>query len=211
MIATCSPHNNDLVKSYGASAVFDYRSSDAVSKIRKHTRSSLKYVLDCISEPETVSFCYSCLGRSGGRYCALEPYPDFLTKSRPKTVAHDWVLGPVVLGKKLGWPSPFDKEGDASAREFAVGWFRTAQALLDDRKLRTHPLRIMEGGMESISDGLELLRKKQVSGEKLIYRLEQPRGQLSAKLDARSLAMPLVALFALVQAWLPALIHLFKS
>lgn len=191
--------------------MFDYHASaDAASQIRKHTRSSLKYALDCISEPETMTFCYSCLGRSGGRYCALEPYPEFLAQARPRTVAPDWVLGPVVLGRKLGWPSPFDKEGDPAARDFAVGWFGTAQALLDGGRLRTHPLRVMEGGLESVADGLELLRKKQVSGEKLIYRIGQPQGQLRARLDVRSLATPWVALLALLQAWLLALINLFK-
>lgn len=215
MLATCSPHNNDLVRSYGASAVFDYRSPDAASQIRKHTRNSLKYVLDCISEPETVAFCYSCIGRSGGRYCALEPYPEFLTQGRPKTVKHDWVLGPVVLGKKLGWPKPFDKEGDPEARTFAVGWFKTAQALLDGERLRTHPLRIMEGGLESVLDGLELLRKKQVSGEKLIYRIDQPHGYLRAKNHGKSRSFPMawamVAMFTLIPAWILALVQLFKG
>jgi len=43
-----------------------------------------------------MQFCYKCLGRTGGKYTALEPYPDFL-HDRPRTVVPDWVLGPTVV------------------------------------------------------------------------------------------------------------------
>lgn len=88
-ITTCSPHNFDLVKSYGASAVFDYKSETCASDIKSHTRNSLKYALDCIAEPETLQLCYACLGRAGGRYTALEPYAEALARARPKTVKAD--------------------------------------------------------------------------------------------------------------------------
>jgi len=66
-IATCSPKNFELVKSFGADAVFDYRSPSCIASIKENTRGNLKYVLDCISEPETTAFCYSCIGRAGGK------------------------------------------------------------------------------------------------------------------------------------------------
>lgn len=119
-----------------------------------------------------MQFCYKCLGRAGGNYTALEPYPEFL-HTRPKTVQPDWVLGPVILGKKLGWPEPFNKDGDPAAREFAITWFATAQRLLDEGKLRPHPIKVMDGGLQNIAQGLEMLKKKQVSGQKLIYSLAQ--------------------------------------
>ncbi|KAL8747962.1 MAG: hypothetical protein Q9190_000226 [Brigantiaea leucoxantha] len=166
-IATCSPANFDLVTSYGADAVFDYRSPSCTADIKAHTKNSLKYVLDCISEPETMQFCYACIGRTGGRYTALEPYPSFL-HTRP-TVKPDWVLGPRLLGKRIGWGPPFEQEGDAETREFGLRWFRDAQKLLDEGKIKLHPLRSMPGGFQGVLDGMELLRTKQVSGQKLVY------------------------------------------
>ncbi|KAF5004820.1 hypothetical protein FDECE_8697 [Fusarium decemcellulare] len=168
-ITTCSPHNFDLVKSFGAEAVFDYRLDTCTDDIRKHTRNSLKYVLDCISEPETMQFCYKCIGRTGGKYTALEPFPQFL-HTRP-TVKPNWVLGPTLLGKRIGWGPPFERDGDPDVREFGIKWFATAQRLLDEGKLRTHPVKLMEGGFGGVLDGLEILRKKQVSGQKLVYLL----------------------------------------
>lgn len=94
-----------------------------------------------------------------------------------------------MLGKKLGWPAPFDVEADMAAKEFAVGWFMTAQKLLDEGKLRTHPLRIMDGGLGDVTEGLELLRKKQVSGQKLIYRVNGDHVQEQGMTEKSSAAL----------------------
>ena len=50
-------------------------------------------------------------------------------------------------------------------------WFKTAQLLLNEGKLKLHPLRLMPGGFQGVLDGLDLLRNKQISGEKLVYRV----------------------------------------
>ncbi|EAW08949.1 zinc-binding alcohol dehydrogenase family protein [Aspergillus clavatus NRRL 1] len=170
-IATCSPSNFELVKSYGATAVFDYHQETCADDIRKFTRNSLKFVLDCISEPETMQFCYKCLGRSGGKYTALEPFPEFL-HTRPKTVVPDWVLGPTLLGKKLSWPEPFGRPGgDQESRKFGFEWFGLVQELLNEGKLKTHPHRVVGDSLAGALDGLELLRNKKVSGQKLVCRV----------------------------------------
>lgn len=139
--------------------------------IRNYTRNSLGFVLDCISEPETMQFCYACIGRAGGKYTALEPYPEFL-HTRPNTVVPDWVLGPTVLGKKLGWPEPFAREPSEERRAFGIKWFAIAQELLDEGKLKPHPLRLVGGGLDGVFYGLEQLKLKRVSGEKLVCRIQ---------------------------------------
>ncbi|KAJ5087475.1 hypothetical protein N7456_011091 [Penicillium angulare] len=169
-IATCSVSNFDLVKSYGALAVFDYRQETCPEDIRKHTRNALKFVLDCISEPETMQFCYKCLGRAGGKYTALEPYPEFL-HTRQKTVIPDWVLGPRLLGKRLGWPEPFGGEGREDYRKFGFEWFSTVQELLDQGKLKAHPHKVVGNNLVETLGGLDLLKAKKVSGQKLVCRV----------------------------------------
>jgi hypothetical protein len=37
--------------------------------------------------------------------------------------------------------------------------------------VRTHPIKEMEGGLEGIIQGLDMLKKKEVSGQKLVYML----------------------------------------
>jgi hypothetical protein len=43
---------------------------------------------------------------------------------------------------------------------------------LDEGKMRPHPVRLVNGGFDGVPEGLELLRKKQVSGQKLVCSLD---------------------------------------
>ena len=111
------------------------------------------------------------MGRLGGKYTALEPYAAWLTNGHTN-IKPDWVLGPTLLGKEIGWRPPFGRPGDPEVKAFAVKLFKTAQRLLDDGLLRVHPLRHMSGGLEGVLDGMDLLKRKMISGEKLVYRLD---------------------------------------
>lgn len=46
-----------------------------------------------------------------------------------------------------------------------------AGKLLEQGKIQPHPHRVKEGGLEGILQGLQDLREKKVSGEKLVYRV----------------------------------------
>ncbi|KAF4629400.1 hypothetical protein G7Y89_g8747 [Cudoniella acicularis] len=70
-ITTCSPSNFDLVRSYGATAVFDYSRPDTATNIKEYTGGRLKHVMDCISGKESVECCYAAMARTGGRYASL--------------------------------------------------------------------------------------------------------------------------------------------
>jgi hypothetical protein len=86
-------------------------------------------------------------------------------------VQPDWVLGPTVLGKPIGWGQPFERDDDPEMRDFAVGWFKIVQGLLDDGRLKPHPLQHMEGGLEGVLAGTDSLLKKLISGKNLVYSL----------------------------------------
>ncbi|TPX06877.1 uncharacterized protein E0L32_002373 [Thyridium curvatum] len=166
-ITTCSPRNFDLVKSYGAEEAFDYNAKDCAADIKAYTKNSLKYVLDCISEPETMQFCYQCIGRLGGRYVALEPFhPSLHTRAN---VHPDWVLGPTMIGKPISWRPPFERAADPEVLEYALRWYKIAQRLIDNGELKTHPLQVMDGGLGGVLEGMELLKAKKISGKKLVY------------------------------------------
>ncbi|KAF4810905.1 Trans-enoyl reductase [Colletotrichum siamense] len=169
-ITTCSPRNFDLVTSYGAEKAFDYRSPTCAADIKLYTKNSLKYVLDCISEPETMEFCYGVIGRLGGRYTALEPWPRGLDNRG--NVTADWVLGPTMIGKPIAWKPPFDKAVDPAIKKFGARFFRTAQLLLDKGLLKAHPLHILDGGLRSVLEGMDLLKSKTISGKKIVCRLD---------------------------------------
>ncbi|KAI0867313.1 GroES-like protein [Hypoxylon argillaceum] len=109
-LTTCSPKHNHLVEGYGAAKTFDYHDPSSANEIREYTKNDLWYALDCICEESSMQFCYAALGRAGGRYTTLLPYPQHLhTRKRVKP---EWLLAPTLLGRRIGWPAPYNIEGD---------------------------------------------------------------------------------------------------
>lgn len=170
VVATCSPRNFALARSYGADAVFDHASPTCAADIRAHTRNALRLALDCITTPNTTRLCYAALGRAGGRYVALEPYSESVAATRT-AVRPDWVLGPELIGEDVVWPAPHGRKANAAAKTFCEEWNRTLQGLLDRGLIRTHPQCVRDTGLVGVLEGLEDIRAKKVSGQKLVYTL----------------------------------------
>lgn len=169
-IATCSAKNFDLARSFGADHVFDYHSPDCASEIRRLTKNSLRYVLDCITTSDSMVLCYAAIGRAGGYYTALDAFNVELAASR-KVVRADWVLGPEMLGEEIAWPAPHGRVANPELKAFCREWTQTLQELLDRDMIRTHPLVIRESGLEGVLEGMENIRANRISGQKLVYLL----------------------------------------
>lgn len=170
-ITTCSPRNADLVRSRGASAVFDYTLSDVAATIRAHTNGRLKYALDCIADLHSVSVCYGAIQRIGGRYASLELVPDELLGKR-RAVKPAFVMAPEVYGSEIKLSRGYERPSNAENQNLAVRLFKVLQRLLDEGKLIAHPTQIVEGGLDGVLAGLELLKSGSVSGKKLVTTME---------------------------------------
>ncbi|GKT48780.1 enoyl reductase LovC [Colletotrichum spaethianum] len=168
-IATCSPRNFDLVKSHGAEEVFDYRDKNCVEKILGSTKGNLKYALDCITTVESTAFCLKAIGRAGGKYVSLDPVPAH-TATR-KVVKMDWVLGPSIFGEGSTWPEPYGRPPSDEMRRYGAELFALTQGLLDEGKLKHHPLRVLHGGLEAVLEGMDIVKSGAHSGEKLVVRM----------------------------------------
>ncbi|KAI0417177.1 enoyl reductase [Xylaria grammica] len=168
-IATCSARNFDLVKSYGAEEVFDYREKGCAEKIRSFTKGNLRLALDCITTVESTTFCFNAIGRAGGKYVALDPIPAHAASR--KVVKTDWVLGPSIFGEGSTWPEPYGRPPSDEMRQFGAELFAMAQQLVDEGKLKHHPLRILHGGIDAILEGLDAVREGAYSGEKIVVRV----------------------------------------
>ncbi|KAI0447630.1 putative zinc-binding dehydrogenase family oxidoreductase [Xylaria telfairii] len=166
-VVTCSPHSYELVKSYGADIAFDYHDPNCAAQIRAHTRNALRYALDCITTTQSMQTCYAALGRAGGRYTALDPYPEAVAASR-KIIKADWVVGPAMLGIEIGWPAPHGRAADLEMFAFGQKWKATVQQLLDKGLIREHPLLVNTGGLAKVIDSMEAIRAKKISGQKLV-------------------------------------------
>lgn len=171
-IATCSPRNFDLVRGRGASAVFDYSASSVADDIKTHTSGRLKHVLDCISSAESVVVCYGAIQRPGGRYASLERVPAELLLKR-KAVRADFVLAAESFGEdiELGHEG-YDRPAIREKHELAVQSLQMLQRLLDAGELKTHPIAVLDGGLQGVARGLDVLAAKGVSGKKLVSIIE---------------------------------------
>jgi aspyridone synthetase trans-acting enoyl reductase len=167
-VCTSSPKNFGLVKSFGAEEAFDYHSHSCADDIRRYTNNSLAYVLDCITSLESMRICYAAMGHIGGQYMGLDPVP--LRAHTRREIKPDYVLVYTMFGQKVTAPRPFGRPARAKDRAFGEIWTKGTQALVDTPgKLLPHPHDQGSKGLHGVIDGLDRMRKGQVSGVKLVF------------------------------------------
>jgi len=167
-IATCSPASFALATSRGAAKCFDYNSPTVRDDIREYTAGTLGLALDCISTPATMVSCYGAIGDGGGRYAALEQYPKSLTIRR-RDVRHDWILGWTILGKEVMLAGAYHRDPTPEDREYGEAWANKMEGLLASGKLEPHPMEVSKAGLVAIPPSLDLMRKNQIKGKKLVF------------------------------------------
>ncbi|KAJ5637650.1 hypothetical protein N7490_007529 [Penicillium lividum] len=166
VVVTASPRSHDLVKEYGADDVFDYRSSTAVEDIIR-AYPSLDRAMDCFSEGESTAFCAEVVRKNRGWVVTLLDSG----KTELDGVKVDFLLAYTAMGAEFQWLPPFGpKFGKVpSDREALRRFYASLQET--SKILRPPPLQVIEGGLEGLRTGLDLLRRGKVSGTKLVARL----------------------------------------
>ena len=167
VIAVCSPRNFDLVIDRGAVVAFDYSSPSCVQDIRNFSGGRVRYAVDCIATSKSTTICYGSIGGDGGRYCALESIPDRLQHRRANVIP-DWILGWTMFGEAVSLAGAYSREARPEDRVFAAAWATYCSELLVRGQLGSHPVNVRKGLSNVIHD-IQLLRRKQISGRKLVY------------------------------------------
>lgn len=175
-VAACSPENFALAAKYGADACFDYKSAACAADIKAYTQGRLRYALDCITDTRSVAVCEAALGRGGGRYVGLEALPAEVLAGtaglRARSVRWTWVLGISLIGRGDALPEPYRFPYRQERRDWGQRWFQgPVQRLIDGAAVRSHPIKVMPGGLEGIPEGVYRLQKGLVRGEKLVYEI----------------------------------------
>lgn len=167
VVTTASPRSHDLVKKYGADDVFDYRSPTAADEIVR-AYPQMSRALDCFSEGSSTDFCIKLVRKAEGKVVTL--------LDRGKTtdggVQVDFLLGYGAFNCPYQWLPPVGPRFSGNPSDNAA--LRRFYASLHEvcRHLRPPPLKRIEGGLHRLHEGLDLLRKGQVAGTKLVARLE---------------------------------------
>lgn len=100
---------------------------------------------------------------------ALDPFPEHAATR--KVVKTDFVVGPLIFGEGCTWPEPYGRPPSEEMRQFGVKLWQVARELVEQEKMHHHPLRIVDGGFEAILEGMNLVSKGQVSGGKIVVRM----------------------------------------
>ena len=100
---------------------------------------------------------------------SLDPFSTHVATR--KVVSADWVLGPTIFGDGSTWPPPYRRPGSDEVRRFSADLFAIAQKLIDEGKLQHHPLRVLDGGLEAVLEGMELVKSGTLSAQKIVVRL----------------------------------------
>lgn len=177
VLTTCSPRNNDFVLSLGAEKTFDYRSPTCGADINAYTSNSLLYAWDTISLPDSAAICAAALASPAPAGKELK-YGSILPVKTPGGREDIQVVGTLMY---TIFNEPFTKGGKetpASPEDFesAKRVFELTEKLLAEGKLKPHPEAVGEGGLRGVLKGMKDLQEDKVSGQKLVYRVEETEG-----------------------------------
>ncbi|POS75606.1 hypothetical protein DHEL01_v206000 [Diaporthe helianthi] len=166
VVTTASPRSFDLVKKYGADAVFDYKSPTVAADVVKEYPKLTKAV-DCFSEGKSTSICAKVLKPSGGKVVTLLPNG----KSSTPGVSYDLVMSYTGFGHAFQWLPPIGPKFEAIPED-RVTLARFCEALPQlTTVLKPIPTIQLKDGFEGILEGLNKLREGQVVGGKQVVRL----------------------------------------
>jgi NADPH:quinone reductase-like Zn-dependent oxidoreductase len=187
-VAVCSPHNFDLVKSYGADEVVDYHNEEeAIAQIKKITNGVVKIGMDTISEGKSFEISCKSFAEGGGRLNAIL-WPTDEQRIR-KDVEIETTLMYTFFGKvslrdlhtqsmewlahlqaftSLGRDWPAVPEDEA----FGADAYARSADMIKKYNIRANPID-HRNGLDAIVDGLEHMKQGKVSGKKLIYKIAQ--------------------------------------
>ncbi|PMD33619.1 zinc-binding dehydrogenase family oxidoreductase [Hyaloscypha variabilis F] len=168
VVTTCSPRNNDVVKSAGASLVFDYRDPLVVAKIAE-TVPDLRYAFDTIGNATSSTMAAEAMGSNKGNVCTVRPGKQY-TENVPKHILVTDVLvftaflKPHVYKKVYKWPTrPEDHALSAELYQSLPQWIE--QGVFKPQRTR----RMGKLSAETLAKAMQLYRDNALSNEKCVF------------------------------------------
>jgi NADPH:quinone reductase-like Zn-dependent oxidoreductase len=154
--------SGDYARSLGADEVVDYRSADtgklvlaAIEKLGG--KSKLVGTYDAVSTEKTVELlAYEVLQPEGGKITTVLPAYEGGKGLKVDTVAVDRTM--------VGTAHSEDAQ-------FATTWYRQIGKWLDDGSFKANQVKLMPNGLDSVKEGVHLLKDGKVNAVKLVYRI----------------------------------------
>ncbi|KAH8809679.1 chaperonin 10-like protein [Flagelloscypha sp. PMI_526] len=175
VIATAAPEVFEDIKALGATHVFDYKDPETPSKIRNLVP-DLRIAIDTVGQAGTitklVAESLSPTSSSNQIYSILPIRPSIL-ETFPANTTAQYTIVYSLLGFHFtagGNPIEVQLQETAASLNFIK---EELPKLFGDgqKKIRLQKLRVMEGGLENIAEGLKIMKEGKYGREKLVYNI----------------------------------------
>ncbi|PIG85175.1 alcohol dehydrogenase [Aspergillus arachidicola] len=151
VITTCSPHNAELVRSYGAKYVFDYKDEKVAEEIRK-----------------VAPNIYHVLTLRQGSICTVRPGKANTEGISEKAHVTDVLVWTAFLKEhrygKFHWPA---SERD---HELAIELLEKLGPWLEEGMLKPNATKVLSG-LDAVSGGFQKYRDRKISAYKIVYQI----------------------------------------
>ena len=177
VVTTCSPRNFDFVKGIGADEVLDYNDSECGKKINDITSNKLQFCWDTISLESSAKICSEALSTDSSlqlKYGTILPVK--LPQSDSRKVETTTTFMYTIFNDKFskgGRETPAVQEDF----DFAKKFMEITEKLLKEGRLKTHPEKVGSQGLAGALQGMKDMQNDKVSGQKLVYRVEETQGE----------------------------------
>jgi hypothetical protein len=79
-----------------------------------------------------------------------------------------------MFRKPVALSGEYEREINLEARKTAVEWYKTMASLCKKGKIKSHPVKLLQGGWEGVLHGIGLSRRGQISGHKWVVVVNTP-------------------------------------
>lgn len=155
------------IESLGVATDFvDYRDCNVVNDLKAALGGKKCFhAVDAINDGNSFRHLSEVLAPEGARMSVYLPRLDY-------SCIPSWIsIGITFFGTVHGQATPISNEIYQEDVDFAYAFFRLVGRWIAEDKMSGHPYEILPRGLESVEEGLWMLKEGNVSAKKLIYRV----------------------------------------
>jgi NADPH:quinone reductase-like Zn-dependent oxidoreductase len=178
VVTVASKHNWDLVKSLGASAVYDYTDPEVVSHIQQWAQdngfSSINKGLDTISEGGSIETCVAIMNNGGTLITLRKLEVNSLYRLTNKTGPPPQDLDSKGVKVYNVFVYTVLKPNNAEDFSHITDWHKRIPEYIESGKLGKGvvPLKVFSGGLDDLPEALDYVRQGKTSGQKVVITLK---------------------------------------
>ncbi|KAJ4008127.1 hypothetical protein NW752_010007 [Fusarium irregulare] len=181
LIAVASEKQHDYLRSIGATQTFDYRKTDVVEQILNSMENKpepkLPYIIDCIGSLNGTLKPLTRIAQPGSTVAVMLPVilKDATVEEEPE---YEMDVSKVLIGE---WADGVEVRGVRTHFYLSNEFFKErlqpeiVPQLLKDGIIKPNRYRVVEGSsaVERAQKAVDILRNKEVSGERLVWRVAE--------------------------------------